>query len=119
MIEATAQNVAPGRNPVDEPSPSQIQRRPEPERQRSLPPHPPDQLQIIHEFLKLKPPRYAGVDPTVDPYQFMDQIERIGKMLGCTDNMLIKLIGYQLDDVVHYWYVQHVEKRLVAALTLT
>ena len=40
-------------------------------------------------------------------------------MLGCTDNMLIKLIGYQLDDVAHYLYVQHVEKRPVIALPLT
>ena len=49
----------------------------------------------------------------------MDQIERIGKMLGYTNNMLIELIGYQLDNVSHYWYVQHVEKRLATAIPLT
>ena len=49
----------------------------------------------------------------------MDQIERIKKILGCTNNMLIELIGYQLDHVAHYWYVQHVEKRPMIASLLT
>ena len=40
-------------------------------------------------------------------------------MLECNNNMLIELIGYQLDDVAHYWYVQHVEKRLAVAMPLT
>ena len=110
LIEVTTQNIAPGREP---------QREVEPKRRQSPSPHPPDRLRIIHEFLKLKPPRYSGVDPAVDPYQFMDQIERIGKMLGCTNHMLIELIGYQLDDVAHYWYIQHVEKRLDTASLLT
>ena len=33
--------------------------------------------------------------------------------------MLIELIGYQLDDVAYYWYVQHVEKRLVTTIPFT
>ena len=113
MIEATAQNVVPSRNPPNEPSQSQMQVGAKLERQWSPSPHLPNRLQIIHEFLKLKPPRYDGVDPIVDPYQFLDQIERIKKMLGYIDNMLIELIGYQFDNVTHYWYIQHVGKRPV------
>ena len=45
----------------------------------------------------------------MDPHQFLDQIERIGKMLGYAKMVMIELVGYQLDDVAHYWFVQHVE----------
>ena len=122
LIEVTAKNVAPDRNQRDESYQNQSQMQvsePEQGKQRSPSPHPQDRLRIIHEFLKLKPPRYDNVDYAVDPYQFMDQIERIGKMLGCSKNMLIELVRFQLDDVAHYWYVQHVEKRPTNVMPLT
>ena len=63
------------------------------------------------EFLKLKPLRYGGCDPSVDLHQFFDQIKRIRRMLGCVETIMIELVGYQLDDVAHYWFMQHVEQR--------
>ena len=40
-------------------------------------------------------------------------------MLGCNNEMLIDLVGYQLDDIAHHWYVQHVERRPAAMTPLT
>ena len=93
LIKATVQNVALNRHQQDESNQSQSQvqvRELEQERQWSLSAHPQDRLHIIHKFLKLKPPRYNGVNPSIDSYQFTDQIKRIGKMLGCTKNILIE-----------------------------
>ena len=68
-------------------------------------------MHIVCEFLKLKPPQYSGMDSTMDPHQFLDQIERFGRMLRCQESLLIELVGYQLDDVAHHWYVSEIEGR--------
>ena len=56
---------------------------------------------IIHEFLKLKPLRYDSINPFVNLYKFLYQIERISIMLDYNETIMIELVGYQLDDVVH------------------
>ena len=72
------------------------------DRQRSQSSHPQDKLQIIRKFLKPKPPSYDRVDPIVNPYQFLDQIKRIGKMVGFNNVILIMLVGYYLGDITYH-----------------
>ena len=55
----------------------------------------------------------------MDPHQFLDQIERFGRMLRCQESLLIELVGYQLDDVAHHWYVSEIEGRNENAEPLT
>ena len=78
-----------------------------------------NRLHIVHEFLKLKPPRYSGMDSTMDPHQFLDQIKKFGRMLRCQESLLIELVGYHLDDVAHHWYVSEIEGRNDNAEPLT
>ena len=40
-------------------------------------------------------------------------------MLGCAEVVIIELIRYQLDNVAHYRFVQHVGQRNAAAMQLT
>ena len=56
------QNREQERVPEREPAP---QRRDEPE----------NRLGIMHEFIKLKPPRFSGMDSVIDPHQFLDQLK--------------------------------------------
>ena len=65
----------------------------------------------MQEFLKLKPLGYDSISPSMDLHQFLDQIASIRRMLGCNEANMIKLVRYQLDDVTHYWFVQHIELR--------
>ena len=55
----------------------------------------------------------------MDPHQFLDQIDRTRRMLGFAKTVMIELVGYQLDDMAHYWFMQHVEQREVANAQLT
>ena len=40
-------------------------------------------------------------------------------MLGYAKMVMIELVGYQLDAVAHYWFVQHIEQRDVTIMQLT
>ena len=40
-------------------------------------------------------------------------------MLRCQESLLIELVGYQLDDVAHHWYVSEIKARNTNAKLLT
>lgn len=50
----------------------------------------------ISEFLKMKPPTFAGEDPSDDPQRFLYDFEKVCSTLGCSDLRRLELVSYQL-----------------------
>ncbi|XP_070019113.1 uncharacterized protein [Nicotiana sylvestris] len=58
----------------------------------------------LHEFLKLKSPKFIGYDNSADPQSFLDRTLKALRALGCSSERAVKLAAYKLEDMANTWY---------------
>ncbi|XP_030443847.2 uncharacterized protein LOC115666213 [Syzygium oleosum] len=59
---------------------------------------------LIEQFLKLKPPRFAGTKNPEETKSWIDEMEKIVNLLDCNDTDKIALAEYQLqENAIHWW----------------
>ncbi|XP_056167650.1 uncharacterized protein LOC130138232 [Syzygium oleosum] len=60
--------------------------------------------QLVEQFIKLKPPQFHGSgDPETAP-RWVESLEKTFKVLGCTDEEMVTLAVYQLQDGANDWW---------------
>ncbi|KAH7838847.1 hypothetical protein Vadar_031889 [Vaccinium darrowii] len=65
---------------------------------------PPVEELNIREFLKLKPPTFiGGMDPT-RANAWLESIQKIFKVLRCSETQKVGLASYQLEGEAHHWW---------------
>ncbi|KAF7124722.1 hypothetical protein RHSIM_Rhsim12G0125400 [Rhododendron simsii] len=76
---------------------------------------PPVEELNIREFLKLKPPTFAGgMDPT-RANAWIESIKKIFKVMHCSETQKVGLASYQLEGEAHRWWTlkEEAEPRMV------
>nr|XP_009802014.1 PREDICTED: uncharacterized protein LOC104247647 [Nicotiana sylvestris] len=58
----------------------------------------------LHEFLKLKSPKFTGSDNSADPQSFLDGTLKALRALGCSSERAVELAAYKLEDMANTWY---------------
>nr|XP_009801879.1 PREDICTED: uncharacterized protein LOC104247536 [Nicotiana sylvestris] len=58
----------------------------------------------LHEFLKLKSPKFTGFDNSADPQSFLDGTLKALRALGCSSERAVELAAYKLEDMANTWY---------------
>nr|XP_009770529.1 PREDICTED: uncharacterized protein LOC104221216 [Nicotiana sylvestris] len=58
----------------------------------------------LHEFLKLKSPKFTGSDNLADPQGFLDGTVKALHTLGCSSERAVELATYKLEDMANTWY---------------
>ncbi|XP_075103947.1 uncharacterized protein LOC142178428 [Nicotiana tabacum] len=56
------------------------------------------------EFLKMKSPVFIGSKKDEDPQNFIDEFQKIFRVMHATDTEAAELAAYQLKDVANTWY---------------
>ncbi|XP_070023103.1 uncharacterized protein [Nicotiana sylvestris] len=56
------------------------------------------------EFLNMKPSTFTGSKKDEDPQNFIDEVQKIFRVMHATDIEAAELATYQLTDVVNTWY---------------
>ncbi|XP_075103258.1 uncharacterized protein LOC142177970 [Nicotiana tabacum] len=56
------------------------------------------------EFLNMKPPVFTGSKKDKDPQNFIDEVQKIFRVINATDTEATELVAYQLKDVANAWY---------------
>ncbi|XP_030460041.1 uncharacterized protein LOC115680380 [Syzygium oleosum] len=60
--------------------------------------------QLVEQFLKLKPPKFEGKgDPEAAP-RWVEELEKVFEVLGCTEAEKVTLAVYQLQDNASDWW---------------
>nr|XP_009798448.1 PREDICTED: uncharacterized protein LOC104244672 [Nicotiana sylvestris] len=55
----------------------------------------------LHEFLKLKSPKFTGFDNSTDPQSFLDGTLKALRALGCSSERAVELVAYKLEDMAN------------------
>ncbi|XP_070010562.1 uncharacterized protein [Nicotiana sylvestris] len=63
------------------------------------------------EFLNMKPPIFIGSKKEKDPQNFIDEVQKIFRVMHATDTEAAELVAYQLKDVANMWYETWEESR--------
>ncbi|XP_070021847.1 uncharacterized protein [Nicotiana sylvestris] len=63
------------------------------------------------EFLNMKPPVFTGSKKDEDPQNFIDEVQKIFRVINATDTEAAELVAYQLKDVANAWYETWEESR--------
>ncbi|XP_009793299.1 uncharacterized protein [Nicotiana sylvestris] len=63
-----------------------------------------DMVQLAMNFVRLEPPFFTGIDPTVDPHDFLEKAEKATTLLGVKDYRVVRLAAYQLKDIADLWF---------------
>nr|XP_009799438.1 PREDICTED: uncharacterized protein LOC104245520 [Nicotiana sylvestris]XP_009799439.1 PREDICTED: uncharacterized protein LOC104245520 [Nicotiana sylvestris]XP_009799440.1 PREDICTED: uncharacterized protein LOC104245520 [Nicotiana sylvestris]XP_009799441.1 PREDICTED: uncharacterized protein LOC104245520 [Nicotiana sylvestris]XP_016493668.1 PREDICTED: uncharacterized protein LOC107812986 [Nicotiana tabacum]XP_016493669.1 PREDICTED: uncharacterized protein LOC107812986 [Nicotiana tabacum]XP_01 len=58
----------------------------------------------LHEFLKLKSPKFTGSDNSADPQSFLDGTLKALCALGCSSERVVELAAYKLEGMANTWY---------------
>ena len=58
-------------------------------------------LVSLHDFRKLHPPTFTGVEPSPDPCGFIEESDRICTALGCSSERAVELVSFQMRDVAY------------------
>uniref|UniRef100_M1E1D2 Gag-pol protein n=1 Tax=Solanum tuberosum TaxID=4113 RepID=M1E1D2_SOLTU len=58
----------------------------------------------IHEFLRINPPSFTGSSPTVDPENFIEELNKVFDAMHVADTELVELAVYQLENVARTWF---------------
>nr|XP_009783077.1 PREDICTED: uncharacterized protein LOC104231724 [Nicotiana sylvestris] len=58
----------------------------------------------LHEFLKLKSPKFTGSDNSAYPQSFLDGTLKVLRALGCSSEITMELAAYKLEDIANTWY---------------
>ncbi|XP_056161853.1 uncharacterized protein LOC115688374 [Syzygium oleosum] len=59
---------------------------------------------LVEQFMKLKPPKFHGRDDPETAPRWVEELEKIFKVLGCTDEEKVTLAVYQLQDGANDWW---------------
>ncbi|WMV37464.1 hypothetical protein MTR67_030849 [Solanum verrucosum] len=54
-------------------------------------------------------PEFLGSRVVEDPYNFIDEVKKIFRVMQVTSNGRVGLASYQLKDVAHVWFTQELE----------
>ncbi|KAL3741036.1 hypothetical protein ACJRO7_022195 [Eucalyptus globulus] len=73
----------------------QVQQQPEVERRPQG---------LVEQFLKLKPPKFSGTGSPEEAEQWIDEMERIFRLLDYNDAEKITLAEYQLEGNAKFWW---------------
>ncbi|XP_075103567.1 uncharacterized protein LOC142178135 [Nicotiana tabacum] len=73
----------------------------------------------LHEFLKLKSPKFTGSDNSADPQSFLDRTLKALRALGCSSERAVELAAYKLEDMANTWYETVLLGRPAGAAPLT
>nr|XP_009798116.1 PREDICTED: uncharacterized protein LOC104244374 [Nicotiana sylvestris] len=60
----------------------------------------------LHEFLKLKSPKFIGSDNSADPQGFLDGTLKALRALGCSSERVVELAAYKLEDMANICLMQ-------------
>ncbi|XP_075076654.1 uncharacterized protein LOC142163281 [Nicotiana tabacum] len=63
------------------------------------------------EFLNMKPPVFTGSKKDEDPQNFIDEVQKIFRVMHATDTEAAELAAYQLKYVANVWYETWEESR--------
>ena len=58
----------------------------------------------VGHFMKMNPPKFTGTKVEEDPQEFVDEIEKICKVMHVDEVEGVELATYQLKDVASQWY---------------
>jgi len=58
----------------------------------------------VSDFLHMNPPVFTGSRVTEDPQRFIDEINRILRVMHISETEAVELASYQLKDVAIAWY---------------
>ncbi|KAF3677275.1 Formate dehydrogenase, mitochondrial [Capsicum annuum] len=53
----------------------------------------------VGQFMRMNPPKFTGIEVEEDPLEFMDEMEKIFKVMHVDEVERVKLAAYQLKDV--------------------
>nr|XP_009795248.1 PREDICTED: uncharacterized protein LOC104241971 [Nicotiana sylvestris] len=73
----------------------------------------------LHEFVKLKSPKFTGSDSSADPQGFLDGTLKALRALGCSSERAVELASYKLEDMTNTWYETVLLGRPAGAAPLT
>nr|XP_009763049.1 PREDICTED: uncharacterized protein LOC104215012 [Nicotiana sylvestris] len=73
----------------------------------------------LHEFLKLKSPKFISSDNSTDPQSFLDGTLKALHALGCSSKRAVELVAYKLEDMTNTWYEKVLLGRPAEAPPLT
>ncbi|XP_070036434.1 uncharacterized protein [Nicotiana tomentosiformis] len=60
--------------------------------------------QLAMKFVRLEPPVFTSIDPSADPWDFLEEFEKATTLLGVKDYQVVQLATYQLKDVADLWF---------------
>ncbi|OIT08804.1 hypothetical protein A4A49_65768 [Nicotiana attenuata] len=55
--------------------------------------------QLAMKFVRLELPVFTGTDPTANPQDFLEEVEKATTLLGVKDYWVVRLATYQLKDI--------------------
>ncbi|KAJ1386965.1 Retrotransposon gag domain [Sesbania bispinosa] len=58
----------------------------------------------LAEFMKLNPPTFSGSNANEDPQRFIDGLERLWRVLSCSDIRAVELASFQVEGVAYDWF---------------
>ncbi|XP_016549266.1 uncharacterized protein LOC107849131 [Capsicum annuum] len=58
----------------------------------------------VGQFIRMNPPKFSGAKVEEDPQEFVDEMEKIFKVMHIDQVEGVKLAAYQLKDVANQWY---------------
>ncbi|KAF3623728.1 hypothetical protein FXO38_30603 [Capsicum annuum] len=58
----------------------------------------------VGQFMKMNHPSFTGVKVEEDPEGFLDEIEKIFKVMQATNVEGVNFIAYQIKDIAYQWY---------------
>ncbi|XP_075074818.1 uncharacterized protein LOC142162370 [Nicotiana tabacum] len=63
-----------------------------------------DMAQLAMKFVRLETPIFTGTDPTADPQDFLEEVEKATTLLGVKDYRVVRLTTYELKDIADLWF---------------
>nr|XP_009762914.1 PREDICTED: uncharacterized protein LOC104214889 [Nicotiana sylvestris] len=63
-----------------------------------------DMAQLAMKFVRLEPSIFTGTNPTADPQDFLEEVEKATTLLGVKDYRVVRLVVYQLKDIADLWF---------------
>ena len=71
------------------------------------------------EFVKLQSPIFSGSDVSEEPQQFLNEIGRVCRALGCSSQRTVQLAEFRLRDVAQAWFETWIQRRPQGSLNAT
>ncbi|XP_075074479.1 uncharacterized protein LOC142162073 [Nicotiana tabacum] len=71
-----------------------------------------DIAHLAMKFVRLEPPVFTGIDPTADPQDFLEEVEKATTLLEVKDYRVVQLVAYQLKDIADLWFKRVEKSRL-------